>query len=647
MPLITVPAPYGGSMAPQSFSAKTPADYPAVGMLVDEFDQWVPGYPAAIVYVYRAGTTELAPLFSDITLTQELSNPQILISWTDAESIEYGKFAQSVYTPYAYETSIDSRHDTGIRYVPIYTLEGEDASFATVQATGATEARTLRDRAADIVWVEDYGLIGSSRTVNTATITAAIAAVSAQGGGRAVLPAGQIDYSVFSLPAGCLLDGQGRGVTVLSSSTGDETVTVTGDFAGLRNLTLDGGNLNEDSVGLYSENVKGLILDNVTIKRFETNFYHKGGQDHRYTEFYSENAVSLGKCYGEDAAFKGLRWVGGEATISTLVGIDFAVVDYEVTDIRLDIKFEDNVGENGSVLIYGATGIAFDNCEFIADNVTDIHVKVEDNPDDTVPGQVRGITFNGGSMTSGKCTFDGLGQDITFDETALTEVTLVNNVTENVIILKDCSEIDTDFDGDTLKFGRVLTGNSMLKIGQTTDATVTPIHKIALGSNETAVITAKVTAEQTNGTAYAMIFYAQGVRCAPGTLLYDNQTANFTVGDTITGATSGATAYIIADSDSGSSGTLSLGGVSGDFLDNETIAGATSGSAKVNGQFTPGDAATVGSKADLLSVGSNTNDLPAGWDVTFTASEQEISVNVVGEANKNITWKAQIDVTVL
>jgi len=64
---------------------------------------------------------------------------------------------------------------------------------------------------------------------------------------------------------------------------------------------------------------------------------------------------------------------------------------------------------------------------------------------------------------------------------------------------------------------------------------------------------------------------------------YDAQSANFTVGDTITGGTSGASAVILADSDSGSTGTLSIVEVSGRFVDNETITGNASGSATVNG----------------------------------------------------------------
>lgn len=66
-------------------------------------------------------------------------------------------------------------------------------------------------------------------------------------------------------------------------------------------------------------------------------------------------------------------------------------------------------------------------------------------------------------------------------------------------------------------------------------------------------------------------------------LNFDTQTANFIVGETLTGATSGATGTIWKVVDSGTSGHLLLTGVTGAYADNETITGATAGSAKADG----------------------------------------------------------------
>jgi len=72
------------------------------------------------------------------------------------------------------------------------------------------------------------------------------------------------------------------------------------------------------------------------------------------------------------------------------------------------------------------------------------------------------------------------------------------------------------------------------------------------------------------------------------TLGYDSQTADFNIGATVTGATSGATGDIVIDTDNGTSGTLRLVNISGTFQDNETITdnGGPTGSATVNGSLT-------------------------------------------------------------
>ncbi|MEW6263382.1 MAG: phage tail tube protein [Thermodesulfobacteriota bacterium] len=66
-------------------------------------------------------------------------------------------------------------------------------------------------------------------------------------------------------------------------------------------------------------------------------------------------------------------------------------------------------------------------------------------------------------------------------------------------------------------------------------------------------------------------------------LPYDGQTGNFTVGQVVTGGTSTATGTIIADSDAGTEGFLTLINVSGTFQNNEAITDPITGAAVVNG----------------------------------------------------------------
>ena len=69
---------------------------------------------------------------------------------------------------------------------------------------------------------------------------------------------------------------------------------------------------------------------------------------------------------------------------------------------------------------------------------------------------------------------------------------------------------------------------------------------------------------------------------------YDGKTSNFTAGETLTGGTSGATAYIVDDDDGGATGTLWLKLVSGDFVDSEAITDTLGGAAVADGPSTVG-----------------------------------------------------------
>lgn len=85
-------------------------------------------------------------------------------------------------------------------------------------------------------------------------------------------------------------------------------------------------------------------------------------------------------------------------------------------------------------------------------------------------------------------------------------------------------------------------------------------------------------------------------------LAYDAQTANFTVGDTLTGGTSGATATIVKVVDAGATGTIWIRTVTGGpFQDNEAITDGGGGAATVNGTITVLQGALTGVETSALS----------------------------------------------
>lgn len=65
-------------------------------------------------------------------------------------------------------------------------------------------------------------------------------------------------------------------------------------------------------------------------------------------------------------------------------------------------------------------------------------------------------------------------------------------------------------------------------------------------------------------------------------LQYDNNTADFTAGQIVTGGTSSATARIVAVSDAGASGTLSVINISGTFQNDEALTDPLGGAADAN-----------------------------------------------------------------
>jgi hypothetical protein len=118
------------------------------------------------------------------------------------------------------------------------------------------------------------------------------------------------------------------------------------------------------------------------------------------------------------------------------------------------------------------------------------------------------------------------------------------------------------------------------------------------------------------------------------TLLYDTQTVNFTVGLTITGGTSGATATIISDTDGGATGTLELDNITGIFQTGETITDSSTGSAKANGVLVFTNTAEIAASPKCNALGTYNKRL---LGISTDTSEFEVKAS---KENDTSDWTA-------
>ncbi len=215
---------------------------------------------------------------------------------------------------------------------------------------------------------------------------------------------------------------------------------------------------------------------------------------------------------------------------------------------------------------------------------------------------------------------------------------------KNFLVMKNCTEdSNTTVGGEATKLIRVTDTNNGGSFGVTTSNTATKAWSMELDPGQIGYFVARVIGRGRNVAQRAIYNIGCGAYRAGSTLNYDTQTANFSKGAVVTGATSGATARIQDDSDGGATGTLTLIDVKGTFLDNEIITddNATPGSATVNGALVVANVAldTVGNE-NLRAV-YETN---AGWLAAFVANGPEIELRVTGDTSQTIEWTIDVDV---
>jgi hypothetical protein len=611
------------------------------GFRIPDFDTWRPGYAGASVKVYIAGTASLASLFADQGLTVPLANPQTLLT-LESSDIQYGKFSQPVYVGGAVELEINSTDRTGVIRNPLFTLAGEDAGAALVKPDGASVSTTLSQLLSRFVHAEDFGVLdGASAAVNTATLNAAIGAAAGQGGGAVLIPAGTFPFNPVTLPGGVALVGAGRGVTVLQCPTGAAVVTVSGDRAGFCDLTLDGQISFAASVGVLMDERDEILFDNAEVKRFETGIKMLGGERCHWSGLYIENCGTGVLYRGDGAAVRHNEWRGGLVTNCTVVGVFYEYFDALVIHNMLaEVGFENNPVV--ALKIEGARFLDIDNCWFLGPDATaDLLTVLDDSPanDDNT---IQNLNFFGCRFQLGEIGFEDSCESVILDHCRLTDVDIALTLPLNAIIARDCIEdAQVTLAGEGTKFLRWKTGEHGVSTGITTDASATKAWGFALQPGQVGFFVAMVLGNQLNGINTGEYYIGVSARRPGSSLAYDAQVANFTVGQIVTGANTGASGRITADADGGATGTLTLRDIDGEFQDNETITDPLGGQATVNGTLSHQNAVLLGTVEALRPAREDV----AGWDATFAANGPEIEVRVTGAGGQTVAWTVSVDVT--
>lgn len=575
---------------------------------IADFDTWRPGYGQATVRVLQADSSNLASVYSDEELTVPVANPQTLLEKT-LQGISYGKFAQPVYIGVPYQLEINSVDGTGIIRPPIDTLVGQDASEALVKVSGGEVFTSLADRLVRTVDVRDYGefkevgALGASAATNNATLVSAIGVVGAAGGGFVEIPEGNYSFTTLSLPQGVVLRGRGQVATTLQSLTASAVISLSGARAGLGRLTIDGFSQVTNSVGINAVAIDNIYFDDCEIKRFDTGIYLKGGSQHHWDQLYVSDCRTGTKLHGDVDAGNGstgsllefIDWRGGAVALCSVAGVDLRYIDRACSNICLSgVFFDTNTGT--AVKIIGAHAPRFLGCHWL-DNTIDLDVTDNETVSPTV--HVIDLLVADSVIEGGDIDLTGALENTAFRRTEISGVDVTLTTPTHNILVEDCRETAVTLAGVSTAWTRRKTTEHGASSGLTTGNAATKAWGIALAAGQAVKLEAKVIGRQRNGTGLGFYHITIAAYRPGAALQYDTQTGNFTLGNVVTGATSGATGRIIADADGGTAGTLTLQDVTGTFVDNEALVDGAGGAALANGTQTLSNAVLKGTNKIL------------------------------------------------
>lgn len=632
--------------------AKAVEGLPPFGTRIPDFDTWRPTYGGASVLVIEGDTTAHAPLYSDPFLSVAIDNPQVLLSFVAEDGIDYGKWAQPVYTYVPYRFTINETNVSGVTRPPVYDIRGVDASKAIAATTRGGRLRLIEDFLDGTIYAENFGSLAEENgaEANAAVLEAAIGAAAAQGAGEVILPAGRVISTPLTLPLGVVLRGQGMAATTLTITFGAPAVTIGGDGAGFKDLTLDGINLATGSVGVQGIGVVAAVFENVIVKRFDIGVRFRGLTNSAWETLYVTNCVVGMDLRGDtDAAgtalggvVRGISWTGGGISLCTTAGLKLTFFDALVENIALrGLDIIDNLGDG--VLLNGARNVSIDGASRIRAAEGQRAVKIQDDTNLALVAinTTDHITFRQTICDGGTWLFNGTCASVVLERCDLRAVSLDLSVPDEVIVLDNCIEdADVTLTGDTTKLMRAFVSDDLQVVGNTTDAVPTVAWSVTLESGGFGFYEAEAVAQQQDGIKGGFFWVASGAYRPGATLLFNLQTDNFTAGATLSAATSGATARIMAVTQAAGSGTLTLGDISGTFVNGEVLTDDDGGAARADGTISTSNAALDGGGSTAVRADALINS--AAYDAYWDVSGAKLRLMVVGDTSEAVQWTARV-----
>lgn len=600
-------------------------------MLIWEFDRWIEGYDGVTVSIFVGDTATLADCFYDEGLSVPAPNPIELSSLT-LDDLSFGKFPQPIYVGSSYHWEADNGTQGGVQRLPILTAQGLNISTSIILPQGATVTHTAAELAGRLIFAEDFGDFSTVGADNTTIITAAIGAAAGQGGGTVLFPAERIVFTDFSIPDGVFLKGAGKASTVFESAESQAVVTLTGNDCGFIDCTLDGVNLAADSVGIEIRNRKRITFRNFKVMRFETGIDAKGATECDWQDFDISNCGTNLKAHGDTTdsggVFEHNSWVGGRCELSSVAGLDLSFEDAEVSFNSFSgVVFDSNAK---AIRANGARFTTIDEATFTNNEIL---VDLLDDTATTGNNKVLGFRIKNSILDTGAVNLRDTCGDVSFENCDVKGITFTLTTVSNAVRLVNCVEDSAvAINDDGTKLIREFLNLQGSTKGVTTGSAATKALSVKLQPGEMICGRVMATGKQRDGIDTAGYVFSVIAQKAPDTLAYDAQSVNFSVGKVLTGGTSGATGRIIADSDGGTTGTLTLHTINGVFVDNELITDTNGGSATANGALVAGSVTIRDQDVQSLY------ESDSSWDCAAAGSVDEVEIRVTGATNKIIDW---------